>query len=162
MLEILRDLALKLLGALVPKLLGWLYKPARIEKDIKIRPLGEGEAVTLNAGDLPSVQIWLLVSNLSPFSLELDRVLVQLQYGGVIGEFTSVRKVSMKPASETQYKVESPLTSAQVRSTLRSRESFSYSTLYITAYINCKVHNIEVHRNPQTSNVRVIGVPGAA
>ncbi len=162
MLEAIRDLLLKALGAAVPVILGWFYKPGRIDRDIKIRPTGEGEALNFYASDLPNIQVWLQITNLSPFTIELDRILVQVSYGAVIGEFSSLRRITLKPASEELIKVESALTSKQVASVLVQSKTANYATLYITAFFNCKVHNLEVARNPQTTNIRVIGAPSAA
>jgi hypothetical protein len=162
MLEAARDLLLKALGALLPTLLGWFYKPSRIDRDIKIRPNGEGEAITFYASELPNIQIWLQVTNLSPFTIEIDRLLVQVAYGTVIGEYATLRKTTLKPASEALVKVESALTTKQVSAVMAQRANASYATLYITAYVNCKVHNLELTRSPQTTNIRVLGVPSAA
>lgn len=162
MLEALRDIALKGLGALLPTLLGWFYRPERIDKDIKIRPHGEGEALTFSTNVLPNVQLWFQVTNLSPFSIEIDRMLVQVSYGPVIGEFCTLRKTKLKPASEALVKVESALTSLQAAAVVAQSGNANYATLYLTAYINCKVHNLEVTRSPQTTNIRVLGAKSAA
>ena len=162
MIEAARDILLKLLGAFIPSLLGWFYKPDRIARDIKIRPNSEGDAITIVAGELPNIQIWLLVTNLSPFKVEIDRILVQVQYGAIIGEFSGLRKTIVKPASEALVKVDSALTSHQVSSILKQRDNASYTVLYITAYISCQVHNLEVVRNVQTANTRILGAPSAA
>ena len=162
MLEAARDVLLKFLGALLPKLLGWFYKQERIANDIKIRPNGEGDAITVIAGELPNIQIWLLATNLSPFTIEIDRLLVQVQHGAVIGEFCSVRKTQLKPATEALLKVESALSAHQTVGFFKYHTQSSYSMLYITAYINCGVHNLQIVRNVQVANTRMLGVPSAA
>jgi len=89
MLEAAKDILLKLFGALAPWLLGLIYKPEWISTRVKIRVTSDGEGVRVQGGELPDLQIWMQVTNLSPFSIEIDRVVAQVQLvGGVLGEFT--------------------------------------------------------------------------
>src|SRR5207247_10514116 len=92
MLELLRDFALKALGELVPFIVAWFYKPEKISASLKFRVQGHGDGVTYECGDLPSVRIWFLVSNLSPFKVEIDRLQAQVAYGAVIGVIVHIRK----------------------------------------------------------------------
>ena len=156
MLEVAKDLLLKMLGGLLPSLLGWFYKAEWIDARIKLRVGSEGDGVTVQGGELPYLRIWLQVTNLSPFTIELDRVVAQVQLrGGVVGEFSHLHKHKIKPSSEEQFMLEGSLSQSQI-AYLERQESSYQSTLYLTSYVNCRVHNLELRRNVQTTNVRYL------
>ena len=155
MFEATKDLILKILGSLIPKLFGLAYKADWISEKIKLRPRTEGEAITFNCSELPTIQIWIQATNLSPFTIEIDRLLVQVQYGGHIGEFVALRRTSVMPVAEALIRIDGSLTEKQV-TYLRAIKNTSYATLYLTAFINCAVHDLEITRSLQTTNLRLI------
>lgn len=156
MLELLRDFALKTLGHIVPFVVAWLYKPQKIASDLKFRVPGEGDGVTYEGGELPRVRIWLRASNLSPFPVEIDRIAIQIAYGSVIGEISHIRKHILPASKEIEFLVEGSLNERQV-SYIQKNLSKNFETkLYLTAYLNSKIHNFEIAREVQTNNVRLI------
>jgi hypothetical protein len=156
MLEAIKDISLKLLGALIPTILGWVYKAEWISARIKLRVGSEGEGITVQGGELPYLRVWLQVTNLSPFTIELDRLIAQVQLrGAVVGEFVHIHRHTIKPSSEEQFLLEGNLSSAQMAYLVR-QPTTAESMLYLAAYINCDLHNLEVRRNVQTSNVRYL------
>jgi hypothetical protein len=160
MLEVAKDITLKLLGFLVPRLLGWFYKRSWIADRIKIRVSSEGDGVVVNGGrDLPNLRITMQVTNLSPFSIELDRVITQVALrGGVLGEFVHLRHVALKPATETMFEIHGPLSQHQL-DYLDRQPDRPDATLYLCAFVNCKVHNFQLDRQITAGNVRYINFP---
>ena len=158
MFEAVRDLLLKALGVLLPTILGWVYKPEWIASLVRLRVGSGGEGITVQGGDLPYLRIWLQATNLSPFTIEFDRVIVQVQLGGgVVGEFTHLHKHKLKPSSEEQFLLEGALSTAQLAYLARQQVGTGVgATLYLTAFINCKVHNFELKRHVQSNNVRYL------
>jgi len=156
MLEAAKDLLLKTLGALLPILLGWFYKPEWIDSRIKLRVDSEGDGVTVQGGELPYLRIWFHVTNLSPFTIELDRVITQMQLRGrVIGEFSHLHKHIVKPSSEERFLLEGSLGANQLEY-LERQEANHYPNLYLTVYANCRVHSLVLKRNAQTTSVRYL------
>jgi hypothetical protein len=159
MLELLRDFGLKAAGHLVPFAVGWFYKPGKIAADLKFRVRGEGDGVTLEDGELPKVRIWFLVSNLSPFTVDIDRMVVQLVYGGVVGEILDVRKRTLGPSKEGEWLVEGSLNENQVAYIRKQRGNRPETRLNVTAFVHSKLHNFEHAVSMGSSNVRLVNFP---
>jgi hypothetical protein len=156
MFEALKDLFLKALGALLPTILGWVYKAHWIDTRLKLRVGSEGDGITVQGGELPYIRVWLQATNLSPFTVEIDRVIAQVQLrGGVIGEFVHLHKHELKPSSEELFLLEGALSSLQL-AYLSRQQGGSEAVLYLTAFVNCKVHNLQLKRTVQTGNVRYL------
>ena len=156
MLELLRDFTLKALGHLLPFAVAWFYKPEKIAADVKFRVRGDGDGVTYEGGELPKVRIWFLVSNLSPFKVEIDRMVIQLSFGSVIEEIAHIRKHEVGPSKEVEFLVETTLNSAQVAFIQKNLPQRLETKLYVAAFLNTKLHNFESVVHVSTSNVRMV------
>ena len=154
MLELLRDFALKTLGLALPFVVAWFYKPEKIAGNLKFRVRGDGDGVTYECGDLPSVRIWFLVSNLSPFNVEIDRLQVQVAYGAVIGEVLHIRRHALRASREAEFLVEGSLNERQVAYIRKNLHQKFETKLHLTAYVTSKIHSFELAREVNTNNVR--------
>jgi hypothetical protein len=155
MVELLKDTIPKVLGYIMPFVVRWFYKAGKINEGIKVRVNSDGDGVTYNCGELPTVRIWLQLSNLTPFTIEFDRIYGQLCYGGVLGEFTHIKKYRLLPASEQDALIVISLTEAQVQYIRRNLSNVQASKIYLAAFINCKIHSFELHREVNTNNVKL-------
>ena len=153
MFELLKDFSLKALGLVMPFVVRWLYKPAKLANGIKVRVRGEGDGVTYNCGELPNIRIWLLVTNLTPFEIEIDRIYGQLAYGCVIGEIFHLRRHVLPPAQEEEILIEVSLNEHQVQHIRRNVGKLE-TKLYFGAYVISKIHSLELAREIGTNNVR--------
>jgi hypothetical protein len=158
MLELLKDFGLKALGIVAPFVVAWFYSPEKIASDIKFRVRGEGDGVTFEGGELPKVRVWLLVSNLSPFNIEVDRMVIQLVYGSVIGEVNDVRRRTLPCSKEAEWLVESTLNDKQLAYIQRNMENKPETRLTVTAFINTSLHKFESSASVGTGNVRFLNL----
>ena len=154
MVELLANILPKVLGYATPSAVRWFYKPEKIDKGIKVRVRSEGDGVAYNCAGLPDVRIWLQLSNFTPFTIEFDRIYGELWYGGFLGKFTYIKKHKLLPATETDALIEISLTEAQVQY-IRRNLSNVQTKLFLDAFINCKIHNFELHREVNTNNVQL-------
>lgn len=154
MVELLTNILPKVLGYATPSAVRWFYKPEKIDKRIKVRVRSEGDGVAYNCAGLPNVRIWLQLSNLTPFTIEFDRIYGELWYGGFLGKFTYIKKHKLLPATETDTLIEISLTEAQVQY-IRHNLSNVQTKLFLGAFINCKIHSFELHREVNTNNVQL-------
>lgn len=155
MFELLKDFSLKALGFLMPFVVRWFYKPAKLASGIKVRVRGEGDGITYNCGELPNVRIWLLVTNLTPFEIELDRIYGQFAYGCIVGELVHLRRHVLPPAQEKEILIELSLNEFQVQHIRRNLEKME-TKLFFGAYVISKIHGIELSREIGTNNVRYL------
>jgi hypothetical protein len=155
MLEIAWDFALKILGIIMPFIARWMYKSKTFDASIKIRISSEGEGITYNCGELPTARIWLLISNFTPFQLEIDRIYGQLAYGGVFGEITHLERHCIKPAQEEKVFIQVWLTEHQVQY-IRRNANKNESQIYLSAYVISKIYNLKLSRTIRTSNTELV------
>jgi len=160
MLELLRSLALKALGYLAPFAVGWFYTPEKIASDVKFRVSGEGEGVTFEGGELPKVRAWLLVSNLSPFNVEIDRMVLQLSFGADVCEWSDVRRRSLPASKEAHWLVQGTLTEKQVAYIQRTMVHKPETRLAISAFMETRLHKCESNVSIGASNVRFLNLAG--
>jgi hypothetical protein len=153
MFELLKDFLIKVLGLVLPFVVSWFYKPAKLDKGIKIRIRGEGDGVAYFCGELPKVNIWLVITNLTPFQVEIDRIYGQLVYGCVIGEVIHLKRHSIKSAEEKEVLLQLSLNEYQEKHIRQNLEKVE-TKLYLGAYVTSKIHNIELSREITTNNVR--------
>lgn len=155
MFELLKDFSLKVLGFVMPFVVRWFYKANKLANGIKVRVRGEDDGVMYNCGELPKVRIWLLVTNLTPFQIEFDRIYGQLAYGSIIGEFAHLKRHVLPPAEEKQVLVEISLNELQANY-IRQNFGNAETKLYLGAYVISKIHSIELSREIGTNNVRYL------
>lgn len=140
----------------MPFAIRWYYKPGKIDGLIKIRVRGEGEGIVFNCGDLAGARIWLHLSNLSPFVLEVDRLYGQVTLGNVVGTFAYLRKEQLKPATEKEILIEMSLTESQVKYIKQYRDS-QPSRVFLNGFVVSKIQSFEVSRQIDTNNVQFYG-----
>jgi hypothetical protein len=156
MLELLRDFELKAFGHALPFAVAWFYKPESISANLKFRVQGHGDGVTYECGEIPGVRIWFLISNLSPFKVEIDRMQIQVVYGSVIGEILHIQKHTLNASKESEFHVQGYLNEKQVAYIRKNLHQNFETKLYLTAYVNSKIHNFELTREVNTNNVRLL------
>ena len=59
-----------------------LFKETRLSSLIKLDVRPRGESVCLNLGELPDCRVWLIVTNHSPFELDIENIKGELNYNG--------------------------------------------------------------------------------
>jgi hypothetical protein len=155
MLELLGKITLKALGYLLPISVRWYYTTNRLSERIKIRVRGEGDGISINCGELPSVQIWLTITNFTPFPMELDRIYGQIFYGCGLGHFVHPRRYSIPPAEEKDILIDFDLNERQVQHVLRNVGKLE-THLSISVYIDSKIRNLELNRHIPTRNARFL------
>lgn len=154
MLDLLKDFIVKALGHLAPFAIRWFYQPDKLANAVKIRVRSEGDGITFNCGELPHIRIWLLITNLTPFKIDFDRIFGQVCYGAVIGEFVHLRKYSLPPSKEKEIFIEYTLNGQQVQYIRRNLGKMD-TKIYLGAYVNSKIRNFELSREINTKNVQL-------
>lgn len=158
MFELLKDFGLKVLGHVAPLVLAWFYSPEKIAADIKLRIRGESDGVTYEGGELPSVRIWIRASNLSPFNVEVDRLVFRLYFGASYGEWSDVRRRKLGASKEQEWLLEAALTERQLSYIQRKSLSEPETRLTLTAFVNSSLHRFETTVETGTGNVRFLNM----
>lgn len=158
MFELVRDVALKILGHVAPFALARFYPAEKISSHLRFRVRGEGDGVTYEGGELPKIHIWMQVSNLSPFNVEIDRMVVQVTYGAPIAEIVDVRRRSVPSSTEAEWLIECVLNEKQVAYIQRNSVHNPETRLNLCAFVNTTLHEFESAMSVGTGNVRLLNI----
>jgi len=143
------------------RLVGWLpgtafrmiFTEKRLASLIRLSPRATGDQVVFNRGDTPEVRIYLDVDNRSPFSVELDRLVVELWHQKYIGELFYIDRVEIPPGSVESIIIHG-LKGARYSDIKPSHGPSSTSLMSIRGYFNSKVRSFKVN----TGNIESIHV----
>ncbi|MHB8729919.1 MAG: hypothetical protein ACYC9K_12930 [Sulfuricaulis sp.] len=149
----------KLLAWLPGFLLGLVFTPSRYAKLIKIDLRPRHDPVTLNFGEIPYVTIYLQVTNRSPFTVELDRLHLELTYGSGLANLYYLERTKIKSGSTTDFFVRNELSDAFAVNGSKHIEN-NRCTLDVKAEFNSRISSFGVRTgqlegiNPRVVNVR--------
>lgn len=149
------------LRPLLAKLPGWLiryfFKPDKIANSIDIDLRSNGP-VNISLGmEIPEISLYFHVYNMSPFSLILDRLLIDLWVGQPTLKVAMLRRyVIPQGESIDNVYVSCPLSTQQqnqIRGRCNGQLLRGPVSLIITAYLESKVGVIEVDKRIDRSDV---------
>ena len=93
----IKNLLLRITGKVIatfPKILmGWYFTRKRLADQIEIEILSRNEPITLDFGQTASVRVHLSVRNFGPLDVELDRIILEVEYKGAHSEVTYQKKL---------------------------------------------------------------------
>lgn len=155
MVELGINTLVRLLVNIAPFMLRLFYKQEQLANKVKIAIRSEGEGVYIQVGQLPSARVWIGITNLTPFTIEVDRIVSKLTYGHQIAKLTSLDRRTIKSTEEETFLLEESLNESQVEA-LKDKSNTDEARLEIYAFFISKVHNFAInHRYINTRNVQV-------
>lgn len=150
MAEVFLYLFEKVLAVLPRWIARWLLPPTRIAEEVeidlrRINPI----AISFRSTEFPCVDVWFRISNLSPVSLLLDRLLVDLWVGQPTLRCAVLRRVEIpRRSSKDDIHLWHDLTTTQEeRIRRRADEKGVLSvpvTLYVDAYFESRIGAVHV------------------
>lgn len=158
MVELGINTLVRLLVNIAPFILRLFYKQEQLANKVKIAISSEGEGVYIQAGHLPSARVWIGITNLTPFTIEVDRIVSKLTYGHQIAKLTSLDRRIIKSTEEETFLLEESLNESQVEA-LKDKSNTDEARLEIYAFFISKVRNFAInHRYINTRNVQVLNL----
>ena len=115
----------------------WLAKHTNID----LRP--RHDPVTIRASDLPEFEVWLVVANGGHFTVELDRVSLELTFGAAIIRSSYLRRTEIAAGKSSEIFVRGSLSAEQVAHIAKNRIQPRVA-LQVIAEFNSKIHNYAV------------------
>jgi hypothetical protein len=109
---------------------------------VDVRP--RHEPVTIHAGELPELHVWLVITNRGHFPIDLDRLALELTFGAAIMRSSYLQRTTINTNGSAEIFVRSTISSAQVAHIAKNRER-PHIALQVQAEFNCKVHNFSVN-----------------
>lgn len=130
------------------KLITWLpkYILRKIFTRDKLRDLilfdvrPRHEYATVELGEVPSFRLWLQVTNISPFEVELDRSSFDFSCAGVTLRSYKLERISISSGKTTILHVEGSMSDGEANNIARNIENHN-SFLKGVLEFNCLLHN---------------------
>lgn len=108
---------------------------------IDIRP--RHDPVSIYGGELPQIQLWIVIGNRGHFPIEMDRLSAELTFGAAVAQFFKLDRIQVEANTEVEVLVRGVLTSAQITHIAKSTQR-PQAALQLKAEFNSKVHNFPV------------------
>jgi len=145
------------LARLPPFLLRLLITPDEVSSKVRLVLRGEKPIVLKLNSDVPRVDLYFEITNLSPLDLVLDRILVDMWFGQPTFKRSLLRRYVI-PSSEITKDIyfRHELTSSQKRQIERyvaSEGHRGYIHLYLTAYFESKAGRVVVEERIERRSV---------
>jgi hypothetical protein len=154
MWELFGKSVIKLLGLAIPGAIRWYYQPAKLAEHIRVRLDSEGEGLEFWAGDIPHFQGWLVVSNGTPFAVEVSGLSGKLSIGPGIGAFTSLKRLSIKAGEEQRIPIRSGLNMFELQYLKKLQKDIRSVQIDLIFQFCCKVNGFEKMYAVTTSHLR--------
>lgn len=101
------------------------------------------DPVSIRGGELPEIQLWVVVSNNGHFDIELDRLSAEFIFGRVITQLFYLRRTKLKPTEKRELFLRGKLADSEINHISKHKEHPSIS-LELRADFNSKIHNFPV------------------
>ena len=141
----------KILDALPAFLLRFVFSPKKVASQIRIRLRDEKPIIPNLNSEVPGVDLYFDITNLSNFNITLDRLLIDLWFGQSTVKGTLLRRFELPARSISKViTFGTDLTQAQCRQItqfLNSQGARGRIHLYVTGYFESKIGVIEVETN---------------
>jgi len=138
--EIITSSIWKLFGWLPGFILKRIYPPRRFSELIVIDVRPRHDPVQLNFGEIPHVDVWLQITNRSPFQVELDRVHVVVHYGVGTTDLYNLERVKFGSNTSQDIYVRGFLTDSYAISGSNQPDDVECSIL-VSAEFNSRITN---------------------
>ena len=155
MFELLTKATVKLLGFLMPFSLRWYFTAQRLANNVKIRIASDGEGIEFWAGDLPRIEAWVIITNLTPFALELDRCYGSFGFGQPICEFMNLERRQLAANAEERFMLRASMTVFQVEYVRRIQEKNDRASIDFHGNLSCSVNRFSLDKQIETKHLRL-------
>ena len=119
-------------------ILGLVFTPTRLSELIEIDLRPRHDPVTLNFVEIPNATISLQITNRSPFTLELDRLHLELLYEMGLANIYYLERTKLKSGAKREIFVRSELSEAFANSGSKSIQN-ARCALDISAEFNSRI-----------------------
>jgi len=155
MLELLFKAIVKILGHLVPFTLRRHFTPQRLADNVRIVVASDGDGIEFWASDLPRIEAWVVITNLTPFALELDRCYGAFGFGPPICEFTNLERRCIAANGEERFMLRASMNAFQVEYVRKMKEQNGRASLDFHGQFSCNVNSFSLHRHIGTTHFRL-------
>jgi hypothetical protein len=153
--ELVLRILVKFFGYLLPFTLRWWYSPQRLADGLNIFISSESDGVEFWAGDLPYVQVWIVITNQTPFALELDRCFGSFGFGLPVCEFAHLERRCIAANGKLSFMLRTNMTAFQLEYVRKMRGQFDKVSLDFQGQFLCSVSTFNFQRRISTTHFRL-------
>jgi hypothetical protein len=121
-------------------ILRWFFSKQWLGKHVRMDLRPRHDPVLIQGGELPDVQIWLIISNKGHFPVELDRLTVDFGIAGAVTRFHVLKRQDLAANAESEVLVRGALSGEHVAH-LKRNLARPNITVQVQAEFNSKIHN---------------------
>lgn len=141
----------------IPWVLRRRYPEERLSSLVDVTVSSEHEAVTINCQGLPSADVWMEITNRSPFPLTVTGIEVDLYWMGTIAKLVSVRPNEIEPHQKSQLFVKGTMSGRQAEHVLQHLDVEKVRVM-ASIYIKSDVRRFEKRHDQETRSYRLLRV----
>ena len=155
MIELLTKAAVKLLGFLMPFTLRWYFTGQRLADNVKITVASDGEGIEFWGGELPQIEAWVVITNLTPFALELDRCYGSFGFGQPLCEFMNLERRQVAASAEERFMLRASMNVFQMEYVRKMQEKNEKASIDFHGNLSCSVNRFSLDKRIETKHFRL-------
>lgn len=159
------DLLTFLLSFIPGVVLRYFFPESKLAEKIEISVCDDRRGIFINGGDIPSVEVNLKITNLTPFEITIERLWCETQFvGGTIGLLESTLWQTIEARTSKSIHLRSTITAPQrdfVRrispGDLEKYRSDRQFRIGLEGELSCRVRRIQIFgRELTTTNLEIV------
>ena len=121
-----------------------IFSKTWFQQQVKVDLRPRYEAVTLFAGDKKDMTIWLRVTNLTYFDIEIDRLTIEFHSAGHVAKLIKLSREIVSSLTQQDFMLQDNLTTDNVLAIEKTFSNNPRAMINVHAEINSKVHNFKL------------------
>lgn len=155
MFELLTKATVKLLGFLMPFTLRWYFTGQRLADNVKITVASDGEGIEFWAGDLPRIEAWVVITNHTPFALELDSCYGSFGFGQPLCEFMNLERRQVAANAEDRFMLRASMSVFQAEYVRKMQKENDRASIDFHGNLSCSVNRFSLDKRIETTHFRL-------
>lgn len=157
-MDIFSSMLIRVLAKILPSAIGYFYTEEKIAQGIKFQIRSDHEGMSFWGADMPRASAWVDILNLTPFTIEIDRMYGEFINGAGVADFFYLEPKVLKPSGEVQVLIATHMGANQANY-IQNMMQYLDSTetgLYLKAVVKTSVRKQLVIKSIRTKNRRYV------
>lgn len=151
------------LAKILPFIVRKFYTEEMLANNIRVQIRSDHEGLSIWGGDMPHFRGWVDILNLTPFTIEIDRLFGSFVFSHELSRFYNLEPFKLAPSQEKQIYINAELNSNQVAFIQRMLkiDNSVETKLEVKALVKTSAHNQIISKQVRTNNRRFVNFDGA-
>lgn len=99
-MDIFSSMLIRALAKALPSIVGRFYTEEKIARGIRFQIRSDHEGLSFWGADMPRASAWVDILNLTPFTIEIDRMFGEFVHGAAVADFSYLEPKILRPSSD--------------------------------------------------------------